>query len=74
VRRPPGSTPAARRSKYRLQTLRKPEGGGMPDPVTTLAAVALAAATLSVILARFIPDEYDRLTPEPVRVERRSRR
>lgn len=31
----------------------------MPDPVTVLIVVALAVATVSVVLARVIPDEYD---------------
>jgi hypothetical protein len=45
----------------------------MPDPVVMLIIVALAVTTLSVILARLIPDEYDRLNAEPVRVRTRKR-
>lgn len=38
----------------------------MPDPVAVLIIVALAVATLSVVLARVIPDEYDAARPERV--------
>ena len=45
----------------------------MPDPVTSLVIIALAVTTLSLVLARLIPDEYDKLKPEPIRVEIRDR-
>jgi hypothetical protein len=46
----------------------------MPDTLTLLAVVALAVTGLSVVLARLIPDEYDRLKPEPIRVQTRDPR
>lgn len=46
----------------------------MPDTLTLLAVVALAVTGLSVVLARLIPDEYDRLKSEPIRVQTRDRR
>ncbi len=39
----------------------------MPDVLTTLAIVAVAVTGVSVLLARLIPDEYDRMKSEPVR-------
>jgi hypothetical protein len=44
----------------------------MPDPLSTLAIVTVAVAVLSIVLARLIPDEYDRLEPDPSRGQRRS--
>jgi hypothetical protein len=35
----------------------------MFDPITTLGVVALVVTCLSFVLARIIPDEYDRLSP-----------
>jgi hypothetical protein len=46
----------------------------MPDTLTLLAVVALAVTGLSVVLARLIPDEYDHLKPEPIRVRTRDKR
>ena len=46
----------------------------MPDPLTMLALFAVAVAGVSVALARLIPDEYDRLKPEPIRVQTRDPR
>ena len=45
----------------------------MPDPVITLIIVTLAVTSLSIILARLIPDEYDQLNAELVRVRARKR-
>jgi hypothetical protein len=36
----------------------------MPDPLTILAAGALAVIAMTVLLARLIPDDYDRYKPE----------
>ncbi len=46
----------------------------MPDPLTMLALFAVAVTGVSVVLARLIPDEYDRLKPEPIRVQPRDPR
>ena len=35
----------------------------MADPLSVLAIVGLAVAVVSVLLAKLIPDEYDRLEP-----------
>jgi hypothetical protein len=53
-------------------SLQQPGGTGMPDPLSTLVIVALAVAGLSLVLARLIPDEYDRLKPETIRERRPS--
>jgi hypothetical protein len=46
----------------------------MSDPLFTLAIVAATVAGLSLLLARLIPDEYDRMKPEPLPVRRRDSR
>lgn len=46
----------------------------MPDTLTLLAVVTLAVTGLSVVLARLIPDEYDRLKSEPIPVRTRDPR
>jgi hypothetical protein len=38
----------------------------MPDPLASLAIAVLAVAGLALLLGRLIPDEYDRLKPEPL--------
>jgi len=45
----------------------------MSDPVSTLAIVALVVTLLSIVLARLIPDEYDRMQPERLRAPPRDR-
>jgi hypothetical protein len=39
----------------------------MPDPLASLAILTAVVAILSLLLARLIPDEYDRLEAEPVK-------
>jgi hypothetical protein len=46
----------------------------MTDPLTTLAIIALAAVSLTMLLARLIPDEYDSLKPQPIAVKQPERR
>jgi hypothetical protein len=46
----------------------------MPDPVAALIVASLAMATLSIVLARLIPDEYDRARPERAPVRARAPR
>jgi hypothetical protein len=43
----------------------------MSDPLSVLAITVLVVTGLSLLLARLIPDRYDRLTPE--RAPARSR-
>jgi len=42
----------------------------MSDALTVLAIAAVTMTAVSVLLARVIPDEYDRMKPEPARVRR----
>jgi hypothetical protein len=42
----------------------------MTNPLLLLAIAAAVVAGVSVLLARLIPDEYDRLELEPVRTRR----
>ena len=46
----------------------------MPETLTLLAVVAMAVTGVSFVLARVIPDEYDGLKPEPIRVQPRDQR
>ena len=46
----------------------------MPDPLSTLAIVTVAVTGLSLLLARLIPDRYDRLAPERAPVRPRAQR
>jgi hypothetical protein len=39
----------------------------MSDVLTALAIAAVAVTGLSLLMARLIPDHYDRWKPEPVR-------
>jgi hypothetical protein len=41
----------------------------MSDPLMMLAIVAVAVTSLTVVLARLIPDDYDRFKPAPSRVK-----
>lgn len=46
----------------------------MSDILTTLAIVAVAVTGVSVVLARLIPDEYDRMKPELAKARQPPRR
>ena len=46
----------------------------MSDPLSALAITVLVVTGLSVLLARLIPDEYDRRAPQPVPVRSRAPR
>lgn len=46
----------------------------MAETLTLLAIVAVTMTGVSILLARLIPDEYDRLKPEPIRVRARNPR